>query len=97
MKKVIAILFTAIVLFGTASAEIYPETARVVDLNYADDIVTVENFNGFQYTFEGCEDFCLGDGVSLIMDDNDTPKIYDDIIIVAYYCGWKLVNWQTGE
>ena len=46
MKKLTAIalilILTAIAL--TASAEIYPLTAKVVEVNYADDTVTVETF-----------------------------------------------------
>ena len=95
MKKLTAIalilILTAIAL--TASAEIYPLTAKVVEINYDDDIVTVETFTGFLFSFEGCEDWTEGDCVSLIMDDNGTEKIFDDEIIMAQYGGWMLINW----
>ena len=97
MKKIIALTIAIIALFGVAAAEIYPETARVVEVNYEEDTVTVETFNGFLYVFEGCEDYCEGDGVSLIMDDHGTEKVYDDEIIMVQYCGWELINWYTGE
>ena len=86
-----------IALCGTASAELYPETARVVEVNYDEDMVTVETFNGFLFVFEGCEDYAEGDGVAMIMDDNGTEKVFDDIILMVQYCGWDLVNWYTGE
>lgn len=97
MKKLIALTLVLTALCGVASAELYPETARVVELNYDEDIVTVETFNGFLFSFYGCEDYCEGDGVALIMNDNGTEKVYDDCIIMAQYCGWELINWYTGE
>lgn len=95
MKKLTAIaltlILTAIVL--TASAEVYPLTAKVVEVNYEDDTVTVETFTGFLFSFEGCEDWAEGDCASLIMEDNSTEKIFDDEIIMAQYGGWMLINW----
>ena len=91
------ITIVIIALCGIATAEIYPETARVVEVNYDEDTVTVETFNGFLFVFEGCEDYMEGDGVALIMDDHGTEEIFDDEIIMAQYCGWELVNWYTGE
>ena len=97
MKKLIALTLVLTALCGVASAELYPETARVVELDYDEDIVTVETFNGFLFSFYGCEDYCEGDGVALIMDDNGTEKVYDDCIIMVQYCGWELINWYMGE
>jgi hypothetical protein len=95
MKKLIAIalilILTAIAM--TASAEIYPLTAKVVEVNYDDDIVTVETFTGFLFSFEGCEDWMEEDCASLIMDDNGTESILDDKIIMAQYGAWTLINW----
>lgn len=98
-KAIIATIITIIiiVLCGIATAELYPETARVVELNYDEDIITVETFNGFLFSFYGCEDYCVGDGVALIMEDSGTEQIFDDEIIMVQYCGWELVNWYTGE
>lgn len=79
---------------GSASAEIYPATAKVITLDYDSDIVVVETFTGFQFAFEGCEDWMIGDCVSLIMEDNDTASIYDDEIIMAQYSAWLLIDWQ---
>ena len=93
MKKLIAIALVLIALFGTATAEIYPETARIVEINREEDLVIVETFNGFLFAFEGCEDYCEGDAVSMIMDDNGTEKVFDDEIIMVQYAGWELINW----
>ena len=95
----IATIITLIIiaLCGVATAELYPETARVIAVNHEKDTVTVQTFNDFIFVFEGCEDYMEGDGVALIMEDNGTEKVFDDEIIMAQYCGWELVNWYTGE
>jgi len=95
MKKLIAIALVLIALCATltANAEIYPETAKVVEIDYDTDTVTVETFTGFLFTFYGCEDWMVGDCASLIMEDNGTELVYDDEIIMAQYGGWELVNW----
>jgi len=97
MKKLTAIAFVLIALFGTATAEIYPETAKVVEVDYENDLVTVETFCGFLFAFEGCEDWYIGDCASLIMEDNGTESVKDDEIIMAQYSAWELVNWQYCE
>lgn len=93
MKKLIALILVLIALCGVATAEIYPETAKVVEVDYDTDTVTVETFTGFLFAFEGCEDWMVGDCASLIMEDNGTELVYDDEIIMAQYGGWELVNW----
>ncbi len=99
MKKLIAIalVLTALCATLTATAEIYPETAKVVEVDYDTDTVTVETFTGFLFAFEGCEDWMVGDCASLIMEDNGTELVYDDEIIMAQYGGWELVNWYMVE
>jgi len=69
----------------------------VTALDYETDMVTVETFTGFLFTFEGCEDWMIGDCVALIMDDHGTALIFDDEIVMAQYGGWKLINWEKGE
>ena len=97
MKNLIAIalilILTAITV--TACADLYPATAKVIEINYAEDLVTVETFNGFLFSFEGCEDWAEGDCASLIMEDNKTDLVYDDEIIMVQYSAWELMNWQN--
>lgn len=92
MKKAMMILMalTLIMVALTAGAEIYPKTAKVIEVNEAEDLVTIETCTGITYTFEGCEDWTEGDGVSLIMEDNGTESILDDSILMAEYTGWTL-------
>lgn len=82
---------------GSASAEMYPMTAKVVFVDYDSDVVIVETFAGFQFALKGCEDWIVGDCVSLIMEDNGTEFIYDDEIIMAQYSAWELMGWQYCE
>ena len=96
MKTIIAII-TALLLItacATACADLYPETAKVIEVNYNEDTVTVETFTGFLFSFEGVEDWAEGDCCALIMDDFGTAEISDDLIVSARYSGWDLVNWM---
>ena len=99
--SIIATIVTILVItlcgitLASASAEgMYPMTAKVISVDYITDIVTVENFTGFTFSFFGCEDWQVDDCCSLIMRDNDTESIYDDIIMMAHYGGWELVDWR---
>ena len=68
---------------------IYPRTAVVTDLDYDEDLVICTDSVGFDWVFEGIEDWSEGDVVSLLMWDADTPdSILDDVILKAYYGGW---------
>lgn len=88
---IIAIMLTALCV--TACADLYPETAKVIDVNYDEDIVTVVTFTGFTFTFYGCEDWYVDDCASLIMEDNGTELVYDDEIVMAQYGAWILIHW----
>ena len=60
---------------------LYPLTTYVVDVDINSDIVTVVDFNGFQWQFDGVEDWTINDICSMIMDNNGTPYIFDDKIV----------------
>ncbi len=96
MKKLttIALILILTTIALTAHADLYPETAKVVEVDYDADLVTVETFTGFLFAFYGCEDWAEGDCASLIMEDNGTDLVYDDEIVMAQYGAWELVNWQ---
>lgn len=68
--------------------DIYPETAVVCDVDYKQDIVTVETKGGFQYQFYGVEDWMVDDVVSLLMKKNETESIRDDEIVMVTYSGF---------
>ena len=67
---------------------VYSLSTVVTDLDRERDIVTVEEFDGSNvWTFYGVEDWEINDICSLTMFNNNTPKIYDDIIIGTTYGG----------
>lgn len=66
----------------------YSLSGEIWELNYQEDIVTVRDFSGCLWSFKGCEDWMLGDMVSMIMNNHNTPNNrYDDQIIKVTYQG----------
>ena len=49
--------------------------------------MTVEDSNGNLWSFNGVEDWQVGDGCALIMHDNSTSEIVDDTIVSTRYQG----------
>lgn len=66
----------------------YPMTTVVTSVDYTTDIVTIQDFNGFEWQFTGTEDWTEGSICSCIMSDKGTPYIFDDEIITVKYDGW---------
>ena len=67
---------------------VYSLSTVVTGLDRERDIVTVEELDGSNvWTFYGVEDWEINDICSLTMFNNNTPKIYDDIIIGTTYGG----------
>lgn len=67
---------------------VYPMTTRVIVVDYDEDTVVCEDFNGNRWAFNGCEDWEVGDIASLLMNDKGTKIVYDDEIVDARYDGW---------
>lgn len=95
IATIICLLIVATITVVTATAEQnemkgneYPDTARIIVINYETDEVLVENSIGYHYTFKGVEDYEVGYVLSLIMNDNGTALIYDDTIVRAKYSGY---------
>lgn len=65
----------------------YPLTTIVTEVNYENNSVSVTDTNGFVWQFFGTEDWEEGDICSVIMDDNGTETILDDIIVTTRYGG----------
>lgn len=95
MKKLFAIIgvcfiFSAIFTVKNTEIEkenrIYPQTFKVV--NIENDVVTLENFEGYIFQFEGAEDWMIGDICSCIMDSKNTDSIFDDEILEKRYSGF---------
>lgn len=64
---------------------LYPLTTTVTEIKK--DTVTVEDINGNLWSFDDAEDWEINDTCALIMDDNSTKDIYDDVIISTRYQG----------
>lgn len=82
----------------------YPKTAVVVAFGVRDDLVVAEDANGQRWCFTGIEDYCIGDMVSMIMDDMGTDIIYDDEIVNVRYSGYwdtkifdSVVDWEATD
>lgn len=92
--KIIAVILTVACLCGVcalcADADIYAKTAIVYEIDRDADVVVVEDATGNLWEFEGVEDYEIGDFVSMVMDDNDTTSIYDDVIVASQYSGYSV-------
>lgn len=87
MKKLIALIFAlSLLICGTAAAELQPRLTIVRELDYTNDLVTVEDSVGFLWSFYGTEDWLVGDYCNLILEWNPTThNIRTAEIIAAVY------------
>ena len=114
MKKVITLIAVIHVLLcgifevGVALSEdfdfdmnpeyIYPKLGVIIDFDFTEDLVFVADSNGEIWSFEGTEDWRMGDYVNMVMHNNRTPEnIYDDVILMAYYERVDLVQAQMNH
>lgn len=67
------------------TSHLYPLTTTVTEIE--NDTVTVEDSNGNLWSFDGAEDWEINDSCALIMNDNNTKDICDDVIISTRYQG----------
>lgn len=77
-------------IFRETEGDQYPETMKIIDMNREADIVYVMTANGCKYSFKGCEDWEIGDGVSAIMHNNGSSFVIDDYIVECVYAGWSV-------
>ena len=62
---------------------LYPQAARVVDIQK--DEIYLRDGAGNIWRWQGAEDWQVGDGAAMIMSNNGTKDIYDDIIVSIKY------------
>ena len=97
MKKILAVVVLVMLMVsGMANAEMYPQVMLIVEADREEDIIILEDFNGNQWVWEGVEDWMVGDVVAVLMDDNNTKDITDDVMMELKYCGW-LEGWTDKE
>lgn len=94
MKRIIVnVLCVAFIVgfcFMAFLSSLYPLTTKVIELDMTNDIVVVEDSNGFTWEFIGCEDWSIDDCCTLLMWSHFTPSIYNDVIISTRYDSWTL-------
>ena len=59
----------------------YPMDTVVREIDYDNNIVIVENNDGELFSFFGTDSFKVNDSCALLMYDNSTSDITDDVII----------------
>lgn len=95
MKKIISLFLILIIvlscnIFSFADYNnLYAIAMVVYKTDIENNIIIFRDFNGnlWQYQTE-VEDWLIGDIAGILMDNNDTKIIYDDIILDARYCGY---------
>lgn len=76
-------------LAAVAVDNYYTRTGLVVDLDYDTDVVTVVDGADLVWQFTGCEDYCIGDLVEMLMQKTGKPDyILDDVIFSICYAGF---------
>lgn len=95
MKKTILLFTTVSLIIGflsgsaygkyTYADNLYPISTKVVSIDYTMDRVTVQQANGTLWTFCCCDDWELDDNCNIIINDNGTPEVYDDVIVDCRY------------
>lgn len=100
IKKIDAVIITIAILVFLGSAVVKADTInatktsyrgmKVIELDYDNNIVTVEDANGFIFEFFGCEDYFLNDIIICIIDNKGTKIILDDEIIDTVFSGFSL-------
>ena len=82
-------------LAAVAVDNFYTRTGLVVDLDYDTDVVTVVDGADLVWQFTGCEDYCVGDLVEILMQKAGNPEnIFDDVIYSTCYDGFYAEYFQ---
>lgn len=82
-------------LAAMAVENFYTRTGLVVDLDYDTDVVTVVDGADLVWQFTGCEDYCIGDLVEMLMQKTGKPDyILDDVIFSTCYAGFYAEYFQ---
>ena len=83
-------------LAAVAVDNFYTRTGLVVDLDYDTDVVTVVDGADLVWQFNGCEDYCIGDLVEMLMQKTGKPGyILDDVIFSTCYAGFCAEYFQN--
>lgn len=87
MKRVVvAVVVMMMMVCACAHAEMYPELYIVAEVSHEHDIVVLVDGRGEEWIWEGAEDWFPGDIAVGIVEDWDTPDLYDDEILTLRCC-----------
>ena len=64
---------------------LYARQAVVTTINTGKDFVGFTDQKGNEWYLYGVEDWSLGDEALIVMDDNNTDYIFDDVMVSATY------------
>ena len=81
---IIVIVLTSLIhqtTLPTANNTHYITQAKVIGINTVSDTVQIEDSHGEVWEFFGTENFQKGNSVIVLMDDQSTSTVYDDIIL----------------
>ena len=83
-------------LAAVAVDNFYTRTGLVMALDYDTDVVTVVDGADLVWQFTGCEDYCVGDLVEILMQKAGDPEnIFDDVIYSTCYAGFYAEYFQN--
>ena len=61
---------------------LYPRPAKIVGVEYDNDLYIIEDGAGLVWIWKGVSDFSCGDDIAMLMWNRLTPwTIYDDVIL----------------
>lgn len=80
----------AIMASAKSASNDYAMTCEVVEIDKDNNLVILVDANGFEWAWEGVEDWQVGDCAALMMNDNGTAEIFDDVILSMTYNAWEL-------
>ena len=88
LATIIAIVVILNLAFGNTTSEnydsLYMSESTVIDVS-SDNIVTVETVDNEIFSFKGNGTWLVNDGVMLLLDNQGTKDVTDDVIINAQY------------
>lgn len=88
LEQIITLLMAILsTISANTNEEIYPRTMMVNEINIETNTVVLTDSVGYEWKFEGVEDWEVGDICSCIMNSNGTENIEDDIIVNTKYNG----------
>ena len=81
------LLLSIFIAESEISGNLYPLAGTVVEISRPEDCVTVQDGAGNFWCFDGAEDWETGDLCALLMNDNGTEDVRDDVILQVRYAG----------